>query len=358
MKPVVPARVVGGSILVEASPLAVGVSKVYRGVDLGARLEQVAGGSRPGASPRGPYREAPAVAPSLASVPVIVREVSDVADDEPEIQLLFEQATLSRHRMTGSPTPRLLHTFGRGKKVLASVEEYVCGATLEEVLRALRASGERMPVAIALAIGQGLLPLWIIAASASPPIRFLVDPAAVILDAAGRVRVLRTAPSRPRPRWTSAFAAWRTRPRGEQAQKTCRRACRGRPCCASGGVVSELPEPISALRGGTSALRGRDLRPSGTNLRPSGKGSPPFGARPPPFGDEPPLFGEGISALRSATSALQGGTSAMQGRGLRPSRCMFRLPRSALRLPGRGLRLRRSALLPIISAMAIAPPVP
>ena len=190
MKPILPARVVGGSILAETMPVGVGVSKVYRGVELGRSLDAIASGPRLGASRGGAYRETPAVIPSLAPVPVIVREVSEIAGDEPEILALFEQATLSRHRMTGSPTPRLLHTFGRRDKLLASVEEYVCGTALEEVLRALRASGDPMPVAIALAIGQGLLPMWITAATAPVPIRLLVDPATVLLDAAGRVRAL------------------------------------------------------------------------------------------------------------------------------------------------------------------------
>ena len=37
MMPIVPARILGGAILVEAAPLSVGVSRVYRGVDLGAQ---------------------------------------------------------------------------------------------------------------------------------------------------------------------------------------------------------------------------------------------------------------------------------------------------------------------------------
>jgi len=190
MMPIVPARILGGAILVEAAPLSVGVSRVYRGVDLGAQGAEIPSGPGPSSAPSGPYRTAPTILPSLSPVPVIVREMSEHLSDEPEMRALFEQAAQARQRMTGSPAPRLLHTLGRGSEVLASVEEYVVGATLDEVLQALRAGGQRMPVAVALAIAQELLPLWITAASASPPLETLLDPTAVILDATGNVRAL------------------------------------------------------------------------------------------------------------------------------------------------------------------------
>lgn len=188
MKPIVPARIVGGAILVEAAPIATGLAKVFRGVSLGPIVEEIASSHTPGASLSGPYREPPPGVPSLATVPVIVREANEIAEDDPDILSLFNQATLARHHMTGSPTPRLLHTFGRGDRVLASVEEYVCGTPLDDVLRLLRAGATQMSVAVALAIGQGLLPLWSTAALSG--LHLLVDPGSVLLDATGKVRVL------------------------------------------------------------------------------------------------------------------------------------------------------------------------
>ena len=186
MTPIRPARVVGASILVEAAPLHVGFSNVYRGVDLG--FEPGPNPSKRAAVGPTPYRVAPPIVPSSPS-PVIVRERSSILGDEPWTQALFEKATLTRHRMRGSPAPQLLHTLGLGDKVLASVEDYLCGVTLQDVLRRLRAKGEPMPIAIALAITESLLPLWMTGTRARA-VRFLLDPAAVILEATGRVRAL------------------------------------------------------------------------------------------------------------------------------------------------------------------------
>ena len=188
MKPIVPARIVGGAILAEAAPIATGMANVYRGVDLGSGLEEAVSGPMPGASISGPYRARPRDIPPLAPVPVIVREAIAIAAEELDIVSLFKQAMLARHRMSGSPTPQLLHTLGRGNSLLAVVEEYVCGTSLGDLLRLLRKSGSQMPPAIALAIAQGLVPLWLTAARWD--IRVAVDPRSLLLDLHGRIRAL------------------------------------------------------------------------------------------------------------------------------------------------------------------------
>lgn len=210
MKPIVPTRVLGGSILVEAQPIASSFAHVYRGVDVGVaagaprapRDVGVAAGApraphdvgvaagAPGAAPRDPYRAAPALLPAHAPVPVIVRDMTQVARYEPEILAVFARAAGARQWMTGSPAPRLLDTYGLGDELLASVEELVWGRTLDELLRAHRDGGTRLPVPVALALGQGLLPLWLTAAAAPVEIHLLVDPKSILLDEAGRVRAL------------------------------------------------------------------------------------------------------------------------------------------------------------------------
>src|SRR5262249_21915000 len=155
--------------MVEAAPLHVGFSNVYRGVDLG--FEPSANPDmRTRAGPT-PYRAAPPIVPTAAPLPVIVREWSSSLGDEPWTQSLFEKATLTRHRMRGSPAPQLLYTLGKGEKVLASVEEYLCGVTLQDVLRRLRMKGELMPIATTLTISANLLSLWTTGTWAPRPVR-------------------------------------------------------------------------------------------------------------------------------------------------------------------------------------------
>lgn len=190
MKPIVPTRIIAGTVLAEAAPLSRGLANVYRGADLGPCVEEMPSGPRPGIAASSPYRERPAEAPLPEGVPVIVRVLSESDDDLPPHAPLFRRMTLARHRMTGSPAPRLLHTFGLGTRVLVSVEEYISGAPLEYVLGVLRANGAQMPPSIALAIGQGLLPLWM--AAVPDDIRVSVDLRGVLLDAHGEVRVLPT----------------------------------------------------------------------------------------------------------------------------------------------------------------------
>lgn len=161
-----------------------GLANVYRGADLGAGLEQPARGL----AASSPYRERPVEASSPQAVPVIVRVVSQSADDVPDYVPLFRHMTLARQRMTGSPAPRLLQTFGLGNTLLGSVEEYISGTALEDVLQALRAKGAQMPVSVALAIGEGLLPLWMCAVPDN--IKLSVDRRGVLVDARGAVRVI------------------------------------------------------------------------------------------------------------------------------------------------------------------------
>lgn len=188
MSPIVPQRILGGGILAEATPIAVGAPEVYRGVDLGPTAEEAPSGTAAGAPARGPYRERPAVpAPSApAGVAVIVREATLAVAGAPEFLALFERVTLARHHLSGGPAPRLLRTLGRGTAVLASVEEHLSGVSLSRLLHEERRRRERMPDAVALAIGQGLLPLWI--AADRREIRFGLDPGAVVLDPHGKVR--------------------------------------------------------------------------------------------------------------------------------------------------------------------------
>ena len=187
MRPIRPVRLLTGSLLVEAAPLAEGFSKVYRGVEVALALGRHDHRRPPDATP---YRVAPTLVPSSVLRRVIVREWDPTTEDEPWAQALFEKATLTRRRMSKTPAPELLHTLGLGDKLLASVEEYLCGATLDVVLRRLRAHGLQMPIPIALAIGHGLLPLWTAATSAPTQIRFLLDPSQVILEATGAIRAL------------------------------------------------------------------------------------------------------------------------------------------------------------------------
>lgn len=178
MKPIQPSRILGGSVLVEANPISVGVAMVYRGVDLGDPSRS---------APRGPYRHA-APPESRDPAPVIVRQL-ETSSAEPEMQELFARATLARRWMAGSPVPELLYTFGLEGRVYASVEEYVPGTTLADVIRS-RGTADPMPAELVLAIARALLPVWIAATSAPRPIRIAVDPSSVRIEPGGRVRML------------------------------------------------------------------------------------------------------------------------------------------------------------------------
>jgi serine/threonine-protein kinase len=160
---------------------------VYRGADLGVTLSEAA--ARRGRG--GPYREAFAPS-SLVPVPVIVRELADFAFSDVDLVGLFGESTRARQSMTGSLTPRLLHAFGQGGVLRASVEEYVIGTPVEALVGALHPGGEAMPPALALAVGRCLVPMWAQAVSAPVPIDLYVRPDDVLIDAAGRVRAVPT----------------------------------------------------------------------------------------------------------------------------------------------------------------------
>lgn len=191
MKPIVLSHVLAGTVLTEGTPLSMGLANVYRGADLGPRAEETTSGRVPGIAATSPYRDRPAEVALPDATPVIVRVANRPVGDLPHHHdPLFRRVTLARRRMTGSPAPRLLGTFGLGTRVLASVEEYICGTPLEDALRVLRAGGAQMPAGVALAIGQGLLPLWMTAVP--DDIRVSVDSRGVMIDAHGAVRVIPT----------------------------------------------------------------------------------------------------------------------------------------------------------------------
>jgi hypothetical protein len=185
VKPIVPARILGGRILVEAAPISSGITNIHRGVEIGAGAEEIASGPRPGAASNGPYRAWQSAAAGPSGTPVIVREISEAALGMLEAREAFERTTIARSQLAETPAPRLLHALGREGRLLASVEEYVSGTPLSEVLRA---SGREMPVEIALAIGRGLVTLW--TSATAQGIRLLVDAESVLLDTRGEVRVL------------------------------------------------------------------------------------------------------------------------------------------------------------------------
>ncbi len=162
MKPIRPARLIGGAVYAEKSPIYVGPTELRRGVDLSS--------GRP--------------------IVVMVREPSEAGGSRSALFALFERAMINRSKMAASPVPRLLHSFGHRGRVLAVVEEYLRGAQLADVLDALLASGTQLPVEIALAVGRRLLPLWVAAESASPPIRFYLDPCRIVVERSGEIRVL------------------------------------------------------------------------------------------------------------------------------------------------------------------------
>jgi Sulfatase-modifying factor enzyme 1 len=189
MKPIVPARVLGRSILAEATPLGGMAWGVYRGVDVGDAIVDADRAPGPAASRGGPYRRAPALA-SLAPVPVIVREVGPLMLEEGDFLDLFERVTRHRRRLSGGPAPRLIAAFGDGGRVLASVEEYVTGTSLAKLLGSPPPDGAPLPAEIALAIGRGLVPLWHAAESTRDPVEPFIAPDVVLIDEAGRVRAL------------------------------------------------------------------------------------------------------------------------------------------------------------------------
>ena len=183
MKPILPARILGGAVVVESEPLSIGMAHVFRGVDLeGAADPAVAPPSQPGGRPAGPYRQAPR--PPPVPVPVIVREL--VHDRGPEVVGLLARMVGIRRWMASGPAPGRIRAFGQEGRILATVEEHVHGIPL---LALLGPCGP-MPPEIALSIARGLLPLWTVAEAASPPVRLSVDPNGVLVDAAGQVRAL------------------------------------------------------------------------------------------------------------------------------------------------------------------------
>ena len=162
MKPIRPARIVGGAVYAERDPIYVGPTELTRGIDLSS--------GRPHA--------------------VMIREPGEYGGPQSELFDLFEWAMVDRSKLAGTPVPRLLHSFGRDGRVLAVVEEYLRGVQLADVLDALLSRSAQLPVEIALLVARPLLPLWVAAESASPPIRFYLDPLRIIIDPSGGVRFL------------------------------------------------------------------------------------------------------------------------------------------------------------------------
>ncbi|MEZ4295586.1 MAG: hypothetical protein R3B70_11470 [Polyangiaceae bacterium] len=190
MKPVVASHRVGDNVVIEGTPLSVGLANVHRGAWMEAGGAEEAEESRAKGGGAGPYRERPVEAARPAGVPVIVRVLRRDSETAPRYSPLFHRMARARHQMTGGPAPRLLAAFGLGQTVLATVEEYVSGTALADVLGVLRGSGAKMPVPVALAIGQGLLPVWMRAVP--DEIRLSLDSRSVLVDERGEVRVLPT----------------------------------------------------------------------------------------------------------------------------------------------------------------------
>ncbi len=84
MRPIDPARIVGGAVVAEDRLLSVGLTKVFRGVDFDPPSPAPPAASTLSGSP---YRRAVPADPT--PVPVIVREVSELAEDDPEVHRLF-----------------------------------------------------------------------------------------------------------------------------------------------------------------------------------------------------------------------------------------------------------------------------
>jgi serine/threonine-protein kinase len=162
MRPIRPARLIGGAVYAEDAPIYIGPTQLHRGVDLSSGRPMV----------------------------VMVREPGEHKGPPQERFDLFERAMVDRSKMAGSPVPRLLHCFGRKGRVLAVVEEYVRGAQLADVLDALLPGGVQLPVELALALCRPLLRLWVAAESASPAIRFYLDPCRILVEPTGNVRML------------------------------------------------------------------------------------------------------------------------------------------------------------------------
>lgn len=211
MKQIRAARALGAGVLVESAGPSHGLTDIRRGMDLGGSRAHLppASGPASGAPPTGPYRAPPgAEGPpfDVAPVAVIVRELSQYGKIDSQVRRMFMQATLARRRMSGSPAPRLLHVLGQEGKLLATVEEHLRGTPLDEVFRAQVASGEQMPVPIALAIGSGLVALW--SKAASEGVRLLVDPFHILIEGAGVVRAIpKYTEERARPEVGAALIA-------------------------------------------------------------------------------------------------------------------------------------------------------
>lgn len=204
MSPVVVERAVAEGILSEGRPLRPGVLKVYRGVDCGdgAILAPPAGAA---ASP-GPYRLRPKSLPGDDSAPpkvVLLRDATDWIAEDPSNRDRFLRQARARLGLSGGPAPALLHTLGREDTLLVTVEEHLAGASLGRLLEAHRKKrGSRLPVHVALAIGQALLPLWIEANRIGADV--MMDVTRVLIGPEGQVRarprLLRTAPDEEVPR--------------------------------------------------------------------------------------------------------------------------------------------------------------
>ena len=165
MKPFVPARLIGGAVVIEAEALDRGTVQLYRGLDFS----------------------------SGAPVPVMVRAPYRGLERDAHFLQVFLQRARAQQRLGRTALPRLLHALGRDGVLLATVEEWVPGARLDAVAEALRARGRPFPAPIALAVARALSALLSAATSASDDftrIELGIQLRDLKLDPQGRVRAL------------------------------------------------------------------------------------------------------------------------------------------------------------------------
>ena len=179
-KPFAPARIVGGSVLVERKPFYNGGVHHFRGVEIIAEASNEA--RLP--MPRAPYR-VPSPAPPPTSRRVEVCEAMLLLGKETASVDAFHEVVVQLASLDGSLAPRVLHVFGREGRAHAMVLEQLQGAKVLDLLEGLRERGERIPIPVALAIAQELVPLWQAAGSTT----LWVGSNDVILSPTGRVRV-------------------------------------------------------------------------------------------------------------------------------------------------------------------------
>lgn len=177
--PFVPARVVGGSVLVERKPFHDGGVLHFRGVEIIAEAPSVVD-----PTVRGPYRT-PSPAPPPTTRRVEVCEALLLVGREAQSVSAFQEVVAQLASLAPSPAPRVLQVLAREGRARALILEQLQGAELYDLVRGLHERGERIPVPLALAIAGDLIPLWQVAGSTT----IWVGSADVVLSPLGRVRV-------------------------------------------------------------------------------------------------------------------------------------------------------------------------